>query len=230
MTDNAPAHGQPAPVTVAEVVERFLRQSKLTGRYEPKSLRRAEAILTAFVRLHGARSVSDCCPFHLSDFIEGHDGWKSNGTRRFVAATVHSVFNWAADQGHIARNPFKSVCYPKGERRPAMPDEQWERYCRLASKPVELVMRFLRLTGCRQCEARLARWKDFAFEQGVWVVPVHKSVRKTGKPKLKALTPETVALLRAIRADRHDLAGDDRAGILCRRVADRVRHGGARRS
>jgi integrase len=77
-----------------------------------------------------------------------------------------------------------------------MTDDVLSLYLRAANKPFERVPRFLRLVGCRIGELCRARWEDVDLDKGVWLVHHHKTRRQTGKPKVKVLTAEAVALLR----------------------------------
>lgn len=185
-----------APLTVRAVVALYLRHSAATGLHCPEALAERHRTLSWFCDHCGDLPVEDCRPYHLSDWIEAHPGWKSVATRRAKANVVRACFEWAAQGERIARNPFKSVKYAEANRRPDMPDDVTERVCRLANKPFERAVRFLRLTGARLSELCAATWADVDLDLGLWTIPKHKSVRFTHKPKLVALVPEAVQLLR----------------------------------
>jgi integrase len=194
MTDTAPA--QPGSPTIAEVITKYLRHSELTGRHSPKSRLTVEPILRAFAEAYGELPVDQARAFLLSDWIEARPSWKATGTRSNVAKKVNAVFNWAVQSDRIGRNPIASVGYDEGERRVEMSDDTLRQYCLVANRPFERALRFLRYTGCRLGELCRARWEDVDLDKGVWRVHVHKSRKRTGKPKVKALTAEAVKLLR----------------------------------
>jgi integrase len=197
MTDHT-APAQPAAVTVAEVVERFLQHSDRTGRHAPRSRVNVEGVLREFALACGPLPVAEAKGYHLTDFVEGRPTWKSQGMRSTAAKIVNACFNWAVLCGRTDKNPFAAVHYSEGERRAEMTDDTLKLYLRAANKPFERVLRFLRYTGCRIGELCAARWEDLDLEKGVWLVHRHKTRRQTGRPKVKALTAEAVKLLRDI--------------------------------
>lgn len=185
-------------VTVGEVIDLYLRHQQVTGGFEPRTHAQAVSMLSGFVKLHGARPISELFPFHVTDWIEGNKRWKTSGTRARVAAAVNAALNWAEGQGRIIRNPVKAVRYSPSDPREAMPDDVFERYCHAAPKPLERIMRFLRLVGCREGEALRSKWEDYDLDKAIWTVGKHKTWKKTKKPKIKVLVPAAVALLRQI--------------------------------
>lgn len=66
----------------------------------------------------------------------------------------------------------------------------------LDSKPdkVRIFFTFLFLTGCRRDEARTMQWSEVDYVNGLW----HKRHTKNGKRHLLPLSPESLALLRAL--------------------------------
>ncbi len=111
---------------------------------------------------------------------------------------IRAAFAWAADGERIDRNPFVRVRYEEAERRPELPDKCLDVVTDLANKPYERALRWLRLTGCRLSEMAEAIWADIDLERGIWTIPKHKSRKKTKRPKVIALVPEAVALLREL--------------------------------
>lgn len=82
-------------------------------------------------------------------------------------------------------------------------------YQRLEAIPrrISLLLRFIILTGVRAGEARGAEWDEFDLEadQPVWVIPAHRA--KTRKPHRVPLSPQAVAIIRAVKGDRENLTG-----------------------
>lgn len=181
--------------SVNEIIALYLRHSKATGLHCPQSLAEREQILRLFIEHVGDLPVDECKAFHLSDWIESHESWKSVATRRAKANMIRAVFQWACDGERIPRNPFRSVRYAEAERRPDLPDNVLNVVATLANKPFERALRFLRLTGCRLSELARAKWEDVDLERGIWTIDKHKSRKHTKKPKKVALVPEAVQLL-----------------------------------
>ena len=185
-------------LTIQDVVEVYLRHAAAEGIHCPES--RADRLYTLglFAAQLGQLRVTDARPFHLTDFVDAHAGWRSVATRRKVAGAVRAAFQWAADGERIARNPFARVRYAEAERRPELPDATLTMIQRLANKPYELALRWLRLTGCRLSEMCEATWADVDLERGIWTIPRHKSRKITGKTKIVALVGQAVRLLRGM--------------------------------
>lgn len=182
-------------LTVREVCSLYLRHSKAVGLHCPQALAEREQLFELFVKAHGDKRTGECKPFHLSDWLESHEGWKSVATLRAKANMIRAAFEWAHDQERIQRNPFKKVRYAEAERRPNLPDKVLETIEHVANKQFEVALRFLRLTACRLTELAEATWKNIDFEHGSWTIPRHKSKRYTGRAKVIALVPEAVWLL-----------------------------------
>jgi integrase len=183
---------------VNEVCALYLRHCEVEGTHCPAAREDRLRTLAMFVKVHGERTIAECRPFHLADFIENNPRWKSTATRRAKCNEVRACFEWAHRGERIERNPFKSVRYAEAERRPDMPDDTLDRIAQLSNKPFERVVRFLRLTGARLGELCEAVWKDVDLERGIWIIPKHKTRKYTGKAKVIALVPEAVALLRVM--------------------------------
>lgn len=183
---------------VKDVIALYLRHCAAEGTHGPAA--RADRAFTfkLFAEACGHLAVAEARPFHLTDFIEAHPEWKSVSTRRAKSNAIRACFNWAARQERIPKNPFRSVQYAEHERREEMPDAALDRLEKVSNKAFEVVLRFLRLTGCRTGELCAATWADVDLDRGVWIVQRHKSRRFTGKPKVVALVAEAVALLRGL--------------------------------
>jgi len=180
---------------VRELVALYVRHCEVESVHCETAKKDRAYTFGLFVAKYAELRVCDLKPFHLTDLIEEHPEWRSVATRRAKSNAIRACFQWAAEQERIERNPFRLVRYAEAERRPDLPDEDLSRVYLLANKPFERVCRFLRLTGCRVGELCKARWQDMDLAGGQWTIPLHKSRKHTGKPKLVALVPEAVELL-----------------------------------
>lgn len=190
-------------LTVRDVIALYLRHSKANGLHCQQALAERESLFALFneatfgdppVKIVDL-DVDNAKAYHLSDWIDANEGWKSVATRRAKANMIRAAFEWAAEQERITRNPFRKVRYAESERRPNLPDDVLETVEHLANKKFEIALRFLRLTGCRLSELSEATWAGIDFEHGVWTIHRHKSKRYTGKAKSVALVAEAVWLL-----------------------------------
>lgn len=181
--------------TVAEIIDLYLRHSKATGLHGPQALKEREGTFALFRERFGEMFISECKPFHLSDWIESYTSWRSVSTRRTKANAVRAAFQWAVRGERIQRNPFFSVRYGEAPRRPELPDVDLDALCKASNKHFERAAKFLRLTGCRLSELCEARWPDMDLHKGIWTIPKHKSFHHTKKPKEVALVADAVKLL-----------------------------------
>lgn len=190
-------------LSVRDVIALYLRHSKANGLHCPQALAERESLFKVFseatfgdppVKIVDL-DVDNAKAYHLSDWIDAQEGWKSVATRRAKANMIRAAFEWATEQERIPKNPFRKVRYAESERRPNLPDEVLQTLEHLANKRFEIALRFLRLTGCRLTELAEATWAGIDFDQGIWTIHRHKSRRYTGRDKVVALVPEAVWLL-----------------------------------
>lgn len=194
-------------MTPREIFAAYLRHSAATGLHAPEALVMRQQVFDLFNSVHGDTPIEQLRAFHLTDFVEGHAGWRSGSTRRSRSDCIRAAFNWALHQERIARNPFIGVRYSETERRPEMPDGVLGRIVQHASKPVEHALWFLRLTGARVGELCAANWPDVDFSAAVWTIHRHKSKRYTGRVKVVALVEEAIELLDHVRKYQGDDEG-----------------------
>ncbi len=188
-------------LTVAEVLDLYAAHSVVNETHGREARYDREYVFKLFKAACGHLPVSECRAYHLVDFIAAHaESWKSMATRRAKANGIRAAFRWAVEQERIDRHPFVTVRFASAERRPALADETLGDLLALSDKRFERVLRFLRLTGCRTGELCAATWADVDLGRGVWTIHRHKSRRYTGRPKVVALVPEAVELLRVIRS------------------------------
>lgn len=195
-------------LTVRDVLLLYLRHSEASGLHGQETLADRQHVFGLFADVHGDLPVTDCKPFHLTDFIQAHPTWKSLSTQRSKANAIRAAFQWAARQERIDRNPFLSVTYGEAEPRPPLGDDVLQELLVCSNKRFERVVRFLRLTGCRLGELTGLTWPAIDLEKGLARIERHKTRKRTQKAKLLILVPEAVELLRKIqRTQKPDYQG-----------------------
>lgn len=191
--------------TVASVIEAFLthdqRHSSDRTYYERKR------VLQLFAEKHGRRLVRECKAFHLTSWMDAHPQWTNLSTHSYIVRCIKRPFHWAVAEDLIQKNPFRNVKHSSSPpRRPITEDEftclrdaaskqpRWARFLE--------ALHFMRLTGCRPGEVRVARWPDLDINRGVIVLRKHKTsrTRKDRAPRVIHLVQEAVDLLVRIRA------------------------------
>ena len=188
-------------LTVRDVISAYRQHCEANGIHGAEASRERRHTFREFLASFGDYLVTDCKAYLLSDWIDARPSWRSISTKRGKANQIRAAFNWAVETERIDRNPFSRVRYAEAERRPEMPDDLLNVIARVASKPFERAIRFLRLTGCRAGELCRATWTQFDLDRGLWIIQRHKTRRYTQRPKIVALVADAVALLRLMQSD-----------------------------
>lgn len=128
-------------------------------------------------------------------------------TARRLRQRLHTVFQWAKDEGHFAgENPVDQIGLGLAQvnkntaHLAAMP---WRDVPAFWPQLVErdsvssACLRFLILTAARSGEARGATWGEMDLEGAVWTVPANRM--KRGKAHRVPLTAEALAILEAMK-------------------------------
>ncbi len=163
--------------------------------------------LACFLEQFGQRPIENLRQHDLADFLEAHPTWTAVNTKRSRIASVLACFRWARDEEIIAVCPYASPRSLRGliaeTRRPATLEE-FDALMAVGSPALCRALSFLFLTGCRTCEMRLLTWDNVRLDDPGHaphlVLFKHKTVRKTGRPRIVGLDPQAVHLLQSIRS------------------------------
>ncbi len=175
-----------------------------------------ERDLNAFCSKFGDTEVEKLRQHDLTEFLADHPNWKSTHTKRRVIAAVLACFRWARDEELIAACPYSSPRALRSlvaeTRRPAT-DAEFRALMRVGSRPLKFALLFLYLTGCRTKEMRDLEWESVRIDGQFPHLHLakHKTVHKTGKPRLVGLDRLAVRLLRALRR----LSKSERVFVNC---------------
>lgn len=113
-------------------------------------------------------------------------------TIRDSIATVQAVFRWAFICDMVAHDPLKGYEKPSGgQRNRVVTPKEFQDLLRASksNRPFQRILIALRKTGCRPGELRTLTWDMVDFEQRLWIIPEHKTVKR-----LKGRRPRTIAL------------------------------------
>lgn len=182
--------------TAQHVCDLYLQHSE--REHEPSTFQWHLAYLQRFCDRYGRMKPSDLIPFHLTAWLDAHPRWK--GARRHAAVIVKRAFQWAKRQGLIATNPFADFPVDPGGRRGRVVSKA-ERALVLAAikdKPFRDFVFALQETGCRPSEVARVTAADVNLELGLWVLPRHKTAKKTGRSRVVYLTPAMVELTKRL--------------------------------
>lgn len=193
------------PLTLRQVVSCYLQQ--MAGQYDPASQAERTRVLELFLAVHGDKAVSLCRAADLVFFISDHPEWKSGWTRTRVNRTIQTPFNWAERLGLIARNPFKGVSQPSGDRGRPIEPREFQAVLRATDACFRRVLIALRYSGMRPGELRKLEWMMIDPIRGVAVLAKHKTAktRRDRAPRVIVLHPVVLKLLAWIK--RHQAEG-----------------------
>jgi integrase len=184
--------------------------------------------LQRFKRLFGDKPVAECRGFDLTTFLGANPQWRSGHSVKGALGAVMQAFEWAADEGLIAVNPYKKLpraarlleCEP---RRTAATREYVLLMRGARSRPLRRALFFLRRTGIRTKELRELVWTQVDFDRvdelgrpaPCLVFVRHKTRRqqKRPRPRLVGLEPCALRFLRNLHRRRK--AGEDHVFLNC---------------
>ena len=165
-----------AQVTLTEVLEGWAAERKPAK----KTTYSYERVLQSFMAFAGVSDLSKVTPKHATD-------WKADMLAKGLSAktigasklgAARAVFQWAADNGAIANNPFGKVTInvkkKPGERRRGYTDEEAVKVLGAAEKEASAHLRWMPLlcayTGARISEISQLRKQDLVEVQGIWCI------------------------------------------------------------
>jgi integrase len=176
-----------------------VRQKSVAAKYAFN----AESYLLKFAAFLPDREVEGLQQIDLRRWLDANTKtWKSLATQKNAVSFVLNAFHWACDEeegGLIKASPFRMPKSLRGvsvePRRPAL-EEEYRLLFKFASKQLKQILFFLWRTGARTCEARAVKRQNVILGQTPHVrLDVHKTVKKTRKPRIIPLDADTVRLL-----------------------------------
>jgi integrase len=135
-----------------------------------------EFYVQGFCDACGYVKVAELRPYHVTRWLDAND-W--NPTTRYNAQrSVFRVFNWAASEGLLDRNPLKGMkrSQPLSRQR-CLTDDEWRLLFGNARGSFKVFLYALQQTGARPSEVRGLTWDQ--VHQDRWVLRVHKTSGKT---------------------------------------------------
>lgn len=158
--------------------------------------------LSAFCKTHGRLKAEDIRPFHVTRWVDAKKKW--NGAKRHAVIAVKRAFSWALQQGLIESHRLHTLKAPRVKRRERVLSAD-ERKLILSSVKDEAFKQFLTAllgTGCRPSEVAGVTASQVNVDLGVWILPQHKTAKKTGKPRIIYLSPDMLELTKKLM-ERH---------------------------
>ena len=187
---------------VATICDLFLDHSQ--KQHIPDTYSWYRGYLQDFCNLYGTLLVPDLKPLHVSKWLDSHLGWK--GARRCAVIAIKRAFNWAEGEGLLALNPLRKVKKPPQTFRERVfsREERQEVVAKIRDQAFRDFVFAMQETGCRPSEVSRVTAANVNLELGVWVFADHKTVKKTGKPRIVYLTPAMIELTKRLIANHPD--------------------------
>ncbi len=146
----------------------------------------------------GYLKATDLRPNHLTQWVDAHK-WNQT-TQRNARRSIYRAFTWAVDEGLLSANPLKGMKCPGAlTRQRVMTDEEFRKLLKSSKRDFKVLLYTLRMTGCRPKEARTLTWDQVREDR--WVLPMHKTAHKTGKPRTVYLVEPVRKLMQLLRHD-----------------------------
>lgn len=184
--------------TASQVCDLYLVHSE--KEHQAETFAWQKRYLQRFCDRLGTVKAADLIPFHLTSWLDSQK-WKK--ARRHATAIVKRAFAWATGQKLISDDPFADVPIPKGGKRDRIltADERQQILAAIKDQPFRNFVFAMQETGCRPGEVARVSAADVNLELGVWVLTLHKTAKKTGKPRVVYLTPPLVELTKRLMAE-----------------------------
>lgn len=153
-----------APPSVHEIVDRFGVWAQ--KHRKPMTASHYKQFLDDFIERSPLISKMDAMklrPFHVQEWIDGHDGWNST-TQNRAASTVKRAYSWAVEQGIIEADPIRAMKKAKSKRRARiLTDDEWRAVVAgcLGYRSLLELLKVQRETGARPQELRAAEVRHF---------------------------------------------------------------------
>lgn len=222
-----------ATLRVAIVCDLFLEFSQ--KQHQPHTYRCYRDFLQDFCESYGTLMAQDLKPLHVTRWLDAHPGWK--GGRRNAVIAIKRTFNWAEAEGILPANPVKKVKKPPRTYRDRIltPEEKKEILAAIKDRQFREFVFAMQESGARPSEVRRVTAANVDMKLGVWIFFDHKTVQKTGKPRIVYLSKPLQELTRQLM-EKHpegplfrgprSKKGFTRNGIRCRfrRLREKLPH------
>lgn len=138
----------------------------------------------------------------VKKWIRSVETWREDSTRHNVCASVNRLYNWAVDDGRIHRNPVKGLSWPEGEPGRSMTRDEYLALVRATNALFRQVLLFMRESAARPQDVAHLEWGHIDWQNGIALLPEHKTRKRTRKPKPLYLTHIVIELLAWIHRQR----------------------------
>jgi integrase len=141
--------------------------------------------------------VGSVCKHHLNKLKQALTGAYSPTTVFKALHAVQRVYSWAVASDLLDANPLARYEKPRPrERTRTIEPDEFRAMLRGSGAPFRRFLLALRLCGCRPGELRLLVWDEVFLDQGVLILPEHKTLTRQKHPRPRIIPlPETMLKL-----------------------------------
>jgi integrase len=193
----------------ADLADEFLddlkaRRRPTTHESYRHRLLRALKVLGTHIRVGQLRKL------HLAKIEQHMSDNYSPTTIKDTIAAVQAVFSWAVRLDVLAENPLAGYVKPRARMRTRVIEPaEFRALLRHSDPAFRRLLVAIRFTGCRPVEIRNLRWEWVDLEQGVWILPDHKTITTQQHPKPRVIPlPDSVWKMCRLIARRGYQPGD----------------------
>jgi integrase len=194
--DRVEVKGQPSWLTVGHVVLGFLAHSK--REHDADTAKWYAALLTGFAQRCGKLRVTQLRKKHVVAYVKAR--YANPTSQNKLVGAIKRVFAWAVEEEHIPRSPIAHLRKPAARTRKRVlePAESDLIYSAIRDGAFKDYFTALGQTGCRPGEVAKVTAAECLPDRGLWVLPEHKTAKKTGEPRYVVLTGEMVEMTRRL--------------------------------
>jgi integrase len=169
-----------------------------------------EMLELAMTHLGTGLVVGSVCKHHLNKLKQALTGAYSPTTVFKAIHAVQRVFAWAVASDLLEGNPLARYEKPRPrERTRTITAEEFQAMMRGSGAPFRRFLLALRLCGCRPGELRLLVFDEVFLDEGVLILPEHKTLTRQKHPRPRII-PLPLPILKLIRwLARRPHAGQD---------------------
>lgn len=148
----------------------------------------------------GTRLAANVTPALVTAWLDARPTW--NGSRRHAVISVKRAYNWAAAERQVPSNLLKGLRNTKAASRARFlsPDQRAKVLAMIPDWQFRFFVEAMQESGCRPSEIRRVEAKDVNLDLGIWRLEQHKTVKRTGKPRVVYLTPRLLEITRELVA------------------------------
>jgi integrase len=188
----------------SDLADAFLDDVKL--RKHPATYRSYQEMLElAQKHLGTGLRVGEVRKFHLTRLEQALQGYSPTTVFKALQA-VQRAFNWGVENDLLESSTLVGYRKPRPRvRTRIITPGEFQSMLRGSGAPFRRLLLALRLTGARPGELRELCWKHVLLDDGVLILPVHKTVTrlKQPRPRIIVLPPQILALIRWLAREPH---------------------------